>query len=351
MRHFMSLLVLIGAASSIGCMGLYVEGQATMYPSLKYTEETAPKPGEQVSGEGGSGFGFGVNVGVAFEGKRSSRFGMGYVARSTSLPGGSTSGGIADFRYDGKIARLGSGKLLRLGFGSALGTASNTKLDTVTGGTVEDKGLMLEAYGGLTYAQYFGKRHELSAMGSASWATIGAPNGMFRGAGLGLKLTYTFMFGDTRPDTTFIVPLDTSRNLMPGIESAAKKAGCSAEYGEKRAETEGGGYGLVGAYVDAKCDGEEIFFLQNKRGMGILCSKMEEDDCQGLAMKIIDAAKSTPAKTESAAPPPPAPTPPKAEPPKTEPPKTEPPKDDATKPGEPKPGDPAPSSPAAPLPQ
>lgn len=337
-----STIVLLGAATSMGCMGLYVEGSATMYPSMKYSEDSKPSnPADVVVGGDGSAFAIGVNVGVAFEGKRTSRFTMGYLAQSTSLPGGSSSGGIADFRYDGKIARLGSGKLLRLGGGLGVSSATHTKMDLAAGGESDNRGTTLQVYAGPSYAQYFGKRHELGITAVGAWSSFEAKNGSYSGGGVGLKLAYTFMFGDTRPDTTFIVPLDTTRNLMPAIERGAKAIGCTAEYGEKRDAVEGGGYGLVGAYVDAMCNGDNIFFLQRKAGMGILCNKMEEDDCRDLMGRIVDAAKKEPEKKPE--PPPPAP-PPAAPAPA---PKEEPRPTDQSKPVD----APPPSGGTAPLPQ
>lgn len=337
-RCALRALLVLGAVGSTGCMGIYVEGQATVYPSMKYQADSEPtKPEDKVVGGSGTAYGVGINVGVAFEGKRSSRFTMGYLPQTTSLPGGSSSGGITDFRYEGKIARLGSGKILRLGIGTGLSSATKGKMDKVAGGEAESRELSLSAYAGVSYAQYFGKHHEISVMGAGAFGKFGMEHGAYNGYGLGLKLAYTFMFGDTRPNTTFIVPLDTTSNLMPAIERGAKKNGCVTDYGEKRDETEGGGYGLVATYVDAKCGSDEIFFLERKGAMGILCTKMEEDDCRELMGKIVDAAKAEK-----------KPEPPKSEPPKPEAPKpeaprpTDPPKPEAPKAEEPKPTESAP---------
>jgi hypothetical protein len=289
---------LVAGTMSVGCAGLYVEGLATFHPSLKYTESSSPNPNLKVDpgSTSGAGLGVGINIGLAFEGRRAGRFSLGYVQQSTSVPGGRASGGISDARFDVRVARIGKRDRIRIGFGFGFGSGGTTKMTKPGGGDVSDKGGGGGAYAGPVWAHYFGTKgiHEVSAMLAGGYSLFSAPNGIVSGVGVGIRVAYTLMFGDTRPHSVHVSLLDTSKNLMPQVEAGAKRAGCTATYEEHRGETSSGERGLVGAEVNARCPGEDedIQFFQVKQGILITCPRLDEDQCRLLEDKILAGGKS-----------------------------------------------------------
>ncbi|MGZ3455983.1 MAG: hypothetical protein ACXVEF_40630, partial [Polyangiales bacterium] len=165
------------AASSVGCFGVYVEGQATYYPSLKYTENDNPDPAAKVAPPTGGAFAVGINLGIDFEGQRSGRFALGYVVQTMPVPDGKATGGQTDARFEIKLARLAAAQRLRLGLGFGLGNATTTMKKADGSGDIEKKGGMGSFYGGLVYAHYFGKHNEIAVGGYGQYFAVSAPNG------------------------------------------------------------------------------------------------------------------------------------------------------------------------------
>lgn len=318
-----ALILSVLGLSTAGCMGVYAEANATVYPSIKYTGDEGatitPKPLK----EDGGGFALGFSVGFDFDGRRNSRFALGYSRQSMSIPGGgSVDASQGELRTDIQLVRTGKSSRLRLGAGFGLGNAK-VKMPADGGTEVVDTRGNGQVFGGPVFVQYFGKRHELSVMGAVNYFSAGIPGGgALRATGLGARVTYSFHFGDTRPSTTAYTPLDSEKNLLDVIDVGAKRIGCQSRYVERRSETGSGGYGLTATAVFATCppDAEEIFFLQTVDGIMVECPHLDDDECRELTGRIIDSAKgvvrdkptppqpvSTPAPAPVAPPPPPVP--------------------------------------------
>jgi len=301
------------AGSTSGCMGLYAEANATVYPSIKYREvDNSSAPTPKPITEDGGGFALGFSVGFDFDGRRANRVAVGYTAHSTTLPGGgSVSGGQSELRADFKLATTSKTSRFRLGMGFGFGKATTT-LKTADGAELSDRRGNGQAFIGPVFAQYFGKHHELSLMGAVSYFGAGVPGGgSIQGTGVGARLTYSFHFGDTRPSSTTYTPLENGQNILDVVDKGAKRIGCDSKYIERRSETYGGGFGLTATAVLARCppDDEEIIFLQTLDGITVECSHLDDDECKQLTGRIIDAAKGVlHDKTAPAAPAPPAPT-------------------------------------------
>lgn len=310
-----ALILSILALSTAGCMGVYAEANATVYPSIKYSGDEGatitPKPLK----EEGGGFALGFSVGLDFDGRRNTRFAMGYSRQSLGIPGGgSVDAAQGELRTDIQVLRIGKGSRLRIGAGFGLGNAK-VKMPADGGTEVVDTRGNGQVFGGPVFAQYFGKRHELSVMGAVNYFSAGIPGGgALHATGLGARVTYSFHFGDTRPSTTTYTPLESQKNILDVIDVGAKRIGCRSRYIERRSETTSGDYGLTATAVFATCppDQEDIFFLQTVDGIVVECPHLEDDECRELTGRIIDSAKGVLREKESTAPPPsaaPAPTP------------------------------------------
>ncbi|MBI2388187.1 MAG: hypothetical protein HYV09_01110 [Deltaproteobacteria bacterium] len=308
-RASLVLLAVVLAALSTGCMGVYAEANATVYPSLKYSESDTATPPKPLQQDGG-GYALGFSLGFDFDVRRSTRVALGFTGHSTSLPGdGSVRGSQGELRLDFKVAKTGKSSQLRIGSGLSYGTATITMKSE--GGEVTDKRSHGQVFAGPVFSQYVGKYQELSVMGAGSYLFAGAPGGSIGGVGLGARVTYSLHLGDTRPSSTAYTPLESGNNILDLIDAGAKRLGCDSKYLERQGDPAGGGSGLTATAVLARCppDDEEIFFLQTVDGVAVECPHLDDDECRELTERIVDSASRV-LRERQPAPPPVAPAPP-----------------------------------------
>lgn len=316
-RASLVLPAVLLAASSTGCMGIYAEANATVYPSIRYSESDTATPPKPLQQDGG-GYALGFSLGFDFDVRRSTRLAVGYTGQSTSLPGeGSVRGSQGELRLDFKIAKVSKTSQLRIGSGLAYGTA-NVTMKAADGTEVTDKRSHGQIFAGPVFSQYVGRHQELSVMGAGSYFFSGAPGGSIGAVGLGARVTYSVHFGDTRPSTTTYTPLESGNNILDLVDAGAKRLGCDSKYLERR----GDGSSLTATAVFARCppDDEQIYFLQTVDGIAVECPHLDEDECRELTERVVDSAgvvlrerqSATPSAATPSEPPPPIapPTPP-----------------------------------------
>lgn len=306
-----------------GCAGIYVEGQAAVYPSASYSAtgtgaSAAPSPAIS-----GSSHAVGIALGFDFDFSRKSRFALGYTSVPTSVGGGGKiSAGSSDARFDLKLAELGETTRIRLAFGFGLGSADGTGFKDKSGATLADKkgSNAGTGYIGPAVSHYFGGHHELTAMVGAQYFLGPVPGGSVGGSGAVAKLTYTFFIGSSWPEVLFIEPMETDKNIMPLIEAGAQQVGCSGQASVIAENT--------AAVMNVECpDKGSVFFDQSSTLMMITCHGMSRANCHELSDAIVSkaaelvtsAAKAAAAATPAAPPGPPAgaPTPAPGAPPAT----------------------------------
>lgn len=267
-------------------MGVYAEANATAYPSFHHTEgDGTPKPVR----EEGAGYALGFSIGVELDGQRKHRVALGFTHQGTNLPGdGFSNGGQGELRADIRLSQPTKDSRVRLGMGFGFGTAK-VQMKAADGSTLSARRGNSQLFIGPVFAQYFGKRHALSVMGAVSYFSVGAPGGGSVGsAGLGARVTWSFHFDDTRPNSTSFTPIDGGKNLLDLVDVGAKRLGCTSRYVERRDEG-----GLTESAVFATCPPgeEEVVFFQTVDGITVECPHLDDAECRALTARIIDSAK------------------------------------------------------------
>ncbi len=292
--------------SLTGCMGIYVEGQASATPSLKFSPETG-KPGAVApeTAISGGAFGMGLAAGIDFDFSRKHRFALGYQHISTKIgDGGTASGGASDARFDLLLAKLGESNALRLGAGFGFGSGESSGFKNKAGAPLATKtdanaGAL---YAGPVFSRYIAGHHELTGMIGGQYFFAAVPGGSVSGPGVVAKLTYTFHIMNDWPEITFVMPSGTDRNIMPFFEQGAQAAGCTARARVSRDNTF--------ASMRVECPGKgPVDFIQTSELFGGFCNKMSSDDCDATVHKIIAKTREVIAgpKHEPVNVPPPAP--------------------------------------------
>ena len=322
-----------------GCMGMYVEAQASATPSLKFSPD-AGKPGVAAPEPAISGASYGVGwaAGIDFDFSRKHRFALGYQSVSNSVGGGGkVSGGQSDARFDLLLAKFGESNALRLGGGFGFGSGQSSGFKDKAGAplTTKTDANAGAVYLGPAFARYFGGHHELTGMLGGQFYFASVPGGNVGGPGLVAKLTYTFHIINDWPEITFVLPSTTDRNLMPLFEQGAQAAGCKAHANVSRDNTI--------ATLGVDCPGKgHVVFMQTTELFGGFCTKMSSADCDVTVHQVVAKTSDllSPPKEETPAvkAPPPAP-------PASAPPAEAAPAEPVAPPSEPAPVEPAPASP------
>ena len=305
-------LGLLALSTLSGCAGLYVEAQASLYPSLTSTPSSTPKTGTAAAGApvvSGASSGLGLAAGIDFDISREHRFALGYQSIATHMGGGGkTSGGSSDARFDLKILSLGESARLRLAGGFGFGTGSSTGYKDKTGATLAAKtdANAGAAYIGPAFSEYIGGHHELTAMLGAQYYFASIPGGSLGGAGVVGKLTYTFHIVNSWPEIFFERPMGTDKNIMPLVEAGAEAAGCTAQSHVSRDNT--------AASLLVRCPKMgPVFFVQTSNNFGGFCQHMSRKDCNEVVDLVFKKTlellppETPPAATETPAAPAPAP--------------------------------------------
>lgn len=281
------LLVATLGLSVTGCMGVYVEAHGTLYPSMRYEADDSAGPKPVL--EGKTTYAAGLAVGLELDAHRKNRFAFGFDAQGTPLPGGGkVDGAQGEIRADIGVAAPTPTSRVRVGMGFGLGSA-RVHMKTADGTALDEKHGNGHVFAGPVFSQYFGKRHEVSAMLSGSTFGAGAPGGALRSLGVGAAITYSFHFDDTRPGTTTYTPLDNGKNVLDLVDAGARRLGCESRYVERRGDS-----GLTATAVFAACppDMDEIRFVQTVDGIMVECPHLDDAQCRVLTNRVVEAAKS-----------------------------------------------------------
>ncbi|MFI5297792.1 MAG: hypothetical protein ACHREM_06795 [Polyangiales bacterium] len=281
-------------AALAGCPGVYAEIQASAMPGLKYnapdtTSTSTPTFGASpVSG----GYGVGLGLGVDFDFDRNSRLAVGYHHDSMSFggAGGSASMDGADLRFDFNVSNMSDDLKLRVALGVTF-ASGETKMTAADGTTVSSKtssnaGTTGEyaGYAGVAVAYYLGTHQTVQGMVGAQFVGMPAPGGgTLTGAGVVVKLTYTFDIGNNRPDTVLTTRLDTDASVEAVARLGADKLGCKGRDRTWR------GFD----YFETDCrsvGGVDMMWLQASRSVAILCRHSTEATCKEWVGKVADAA-------------------------------------------------------------
>ncbi len=263
------------AACTPGCVGAYVDLQATAYPAL----HAAARPhddgplGSKLVADATPSAAIGIGLGLDFDDGRSSRWSIGYSAESYTLGGnGSARQHFNDLRLDVSVQDLGPDARLRLVAGGGIG-AGSTRFLREDGTFYGASGGSARVYSGPAYARFVGAHSVFSLLLGGSFVILGARDWVVRGFGLTTHLTWTWSFVDTHPDVVFYRPLE--KVDLVAVEASGRALGCRLVH---RTNTE----------VHLDCAAGELEIHQTERLLHVHCIRSTPTRCEALAGRILE---------------------------------------------------------------
>lgn len=194
-------------------------------------------------------------VGVNFDYDQRARAAVGFqIDYVPPLDGGRHPGPSARIDYD--AASLSDSLKLGVGLG----------LDVDLGFDVHANG-----YVGGQLAWYFSPHQSAHLLLGAGYGT--------EGLGVTARLAYVFSFGDTRPDSYFMIPFLTRANLMPKLRTTAEGHGCT---GYDAADNEGGTL-----KIHCQSDDRRMLVHQTVEVITVKCEHRSEADCRAWFDKLL----------------------------------------------------------------
>jgi hypothetical protein len=296
-------------ALATGCAGVYAEASASQVSTT-----LTPSGGGTAMDSGGAmqvGFALGVELGNVRQ-----RFVMGYAKQmAMSLDGGSASLAGSQTRYDFNVFNIADRIKLRLGLGVQFGTGESD----IGGMSESDSGGGF--FGGIGGSYFLTWKNALHVLAGYQFMTQRVPGGDLAGSGPTVRVTLAHYFGDVRPDKSYVVLMDSNRDITGLLEQGASSIGCVSR---------GATHQDMYASVEVVCPGDRhIEYFQIAEGMLVTCRHTQSvASCKRLSGEIVDAVtgggkksnpSTTPAAQPAAAPTPPT-APPAAPPPATAPP-------------------------------
>lgn len=270
-----SVQILAIAASTTGCVGVWIDLQATAYPALHaapHPRNDEPVVGPQLVPDATPSAAIGLGLGLDFDDHRASRWAVGYVGEAFVLGDkGSSRQHWNDLRLDVTLKDLGEDARLRLVAGGGIGSGA-TRFLREDGTFLSAQGGSARLYSGPAYARFVGAHHLFSLLLGGSYVVLGAREWVVRGWGLTAHLTWTFSFVDTHPDVVFYRPLEAVD--LASLEAAGKGLGCKLVH---RTDTE----------VHLDCGGDEVELHQTSKRLHVHCLRSTPVRCEALFERIL----------------------------------------------------------------
>jgi len=278
-----------------GCAGVYAEATAS-----KVSTTLTPSGGGTEMDSGGA-MQVGFNLGIEF-GNLRQRFAMGYAKQSMSLDSGSASLAGSSTRYDFNVFNIADRIKLRLGLGVQFGSGESD----IGGMSTSDSGGGF--FGGVGGSYFLTWKNAVHVLAGYQVMTQRVPGGDLAGSGPTFRVTLAHYFGDVRPDKSYVVPLESNRDITGLLEQGASSIGCVSR---------GAVHRDMYASVEVVCPGDRhIEYFQIAEGMLVTCKHTQSvTACKALSSEIVDAVTgskkkseptTTPAAQPAAAPQPPA---------------------------------------------
>ncbi|CAN5772324.1 hypothetical protein BH11MYX3_BH11MYX3_01280 [soil metagenome] len=267
-----------------GCAGVYAEAAASRLGA------TVSPSGGAADVDVGSATTIGFNLGAEL-GSTRQRFALGYLHDSVSFDGGDSSFGASATRYDFNVFNLSDQLKLRLGFGFEFGSNESS----MTGGTTKS-GSGGGAFGGIGASYFLTWKNAVHVIAGYRALSQSLPGGSLAATGPTARATFSHSFGDARPDKSFVVPLDSNRDITGLIEVGSTNLGCVTTSRSSDSTV---------AVLEVACPGHRhIEFIQISIGMLVMCEHTQSvAACRSLSHEILSSTKKVMAPAPTSTPP------------------------------------------------